>query len=138
QGVIVRGLGTFAVVHEKLHNKEKVHMIRRPIFRLDIDEPSLQDFTLPTGVIPGNVKIKPMNFHWLSRATSFSRQVVEDCVQETIVLYSLQLRNKQHFAFTFKDIGVLSCQNNVLCMRFYHKCITGLESKACWDALLHT
>ncbi|KFP86868.1 Coiled-coil domain-containing protein 81, partial [Apaloderma vittatum] len=138
QGVMVRGLGTFAVVHEKLYNKEKVYVIRRPIFSLDIDESYLQEFVFPIEVIPGNVEIKPMNFHWLSRATSFSRQIVEDCVQQTILLYSLQLRNKQHFPFTFKDIGVLSCQNNMLCMQFYHKCVTGLENKACWDALLHT
>lgn len=59
-------------------------------------------------------------------------------MQETILLYSLQLRNRQRLAFAFKDIGVLSCKDDVLCMRFYYECVTGLERKASRIALLHT
>lgn len=89
-------------------------------------------------LLTGDVKIKALNYKWLSRATSFPQHVVEDCVQETILLYSFQLRNRQRLAFAFKDIGVLSCKDDVLCMRFYYDCVTGLESKASRIALLHT
>ncbi|XP_063178387.1 uncharacterized protein LOC134509713 isoform X2 [Chroicocephalus ridibundus] len=64
--------------------------------------------------------------------------MVEDCMRDTILLYSFQLRKKQHLSFAFKDIGVLSCQDGVLCMRFYYDYVTGLESKASRMALLHT
>ncbi|NXW66946.1 CCD81 protein, partial [Eurystomus gularis] len=138
QGVLVTGLGTFAMVQERFHGKEEVHVVRRPIFQLDIDEFFVKDLAFPTVVIPGDAKIKLLNYSWLSRATSFPRHVVENCVQETILLYSFQLRNKQRLAFTFKDIGVLSCKDDVLCMRFYLECVTGLESKASQIALLHT
>ena len=89
-------------------------------------------------LLAGDVKIKPLNLKWLSRATSVPRHVVEDCVRETVLLYSFQLRNRRHLAFVFKDIGVLSCEDDVLCMRFYYDCVTGLESKASRIALLHT
>ncbi|KAF1672691.1 CCD81 protein, partial [Pygoscelis papua] len=138
QGVLVTGLGTFAMVQERFHGEEEVYAVRRPVFRLDIDALRLQELAFPTVVIPGDVKIKPLNYKWLSRATSFPQHVVEDCVQETILLYSFQLRNRQRLAFAFKDIGVLSCKDDVLCMRFYYDCVTGLESKASRIALLHT
>ncbi|KAM6033087.1 uncharacterized protein LJ206_001827 isoform 3-T3 [Theristicus caerulescens] len=35
-------------------------------------------------------------------------------------------------------MGVLSCEDDVLCMRFYYDCVTGLESKASRIALLHS
>ncbi|NXT26659.1 CCD81 protein, partial [Syrrhaptes paradoxus] len=138
QGVLMTGLGTFAMVQECIQCKGEKCVVRRPVFQLDIDVLCLQKLTHPTVVIPGNVKIKPLNYKWLSRATSFPRHVVEGCVEETIALYSFQLRNGQRLAFAFKDIGVLSCKDGVLCMRFYYDCVTGLESKARWFALLCT
>ncbi|KAM7074674.1 coiled-coil domain-containing protein 81-like [Ciconia maguari] len=138
KGVVVTGLGTFAMVQERFLGEEEAHVVRRPVFRLDIDVLCVQELAFPTVVIPDDVKIKPLNYKWLSQATSFPRHVVEDCVQETILLYSFQLRNRQRLAFAFKDIGVLSCKDDVLCMRFYYDCVTGLESKASRIALLHT
>ncbi|KAK2513948.1 hypothetical protein Q9966_015975 [Columba livia] len=138
KGVLLPGLGTFAMVHEQFHGEDEVYVVRRPVFRLEMDNSLLQELVFPTVVIPGNVQISPLNYKWLSRATSFPPHVLEDCVQETILLYSFQLRNRQRLAFSFKDIGVLSCKDDVLCMRFYYDCVTGLESKASRIALLHT
>ncbi|XP_052634730.1 coiled-coil domain-containing protein 81-like [Harpia harpyja] len=138
KGVLVAGLGTFAMVQEQFQGREEVYVVRRPIFRLELDVLCLQELAFPTVVIPGNVKIKPLNYKRLSRATSFPRHVVKDCVQETILLYSSQLKNGQRLSFAFKDIGVLSCKDDLLCMRFYSDCVTGLESKASRIALLRT
>ncbi|NXP08312.1 CCD81 protein, partial [Thinocorus orbignyianus] len=138
QGVFLPGLGTFAVVQEHFQVEEEVLMARRPVFQLGIDGACLQEVMFQTVTIPGDAKIKPLNYQWLSKTTSLPRHILKDCIQETILLYSLQLKNRQHLSFTFKDIGVLSCQNDILCMRFYYDCVTGLESKASRIALLHT
>ncbi|XP_074995025.1 uncharacterized protein LOC142076665 isoform X1 [Calonectris borealis] len=138
KGVLVTGLGTFAMVQEQFHGEGEVYVVRRPVFRLDVDALRLQELAFPTVVIPGDVKIKPLNYKWLSQATSFPRHVVKNCVQETVLLYSFQLRNRQRLAFAFKGIGVLSCKDDVLCMRFYYDCVTGLASKASRIALLRT
>ncbi|NXJ03107.1 CCD81 protein, partial [Psophia crepitans] len=106
QGVLITGLGTFAVVQEQFRGTEEVYVVRRPVFQLDIDALGLQDLVFPAVVIPGNVKIKPLNYKWLSRATFLPRHVVEQCVRETIRLYSFQLKNGKRLAFVFKDIGV--------------------------------
>ncbi|XP_052634912.1 coiled-coil domain-containing protein 81-like [Harpia harpyja] len=126
------------MVQEQFQGREEVYVVRRPVFRLELDVLCLQELAFPTVVIPGNVKIKPLNYKRLSRATSFPRHVVKDCVQETILLYSSQLKNGQRLSFAFKDIGVLSCKDDLLCMRFYSDCVTGLESKASRIALLRT
>ncbi|NXT83873.1 CCD81 protein, partial [Zapornia atra] len=138
QGVLLTGLGTFAVLQEQFHVEEEVYVVRRPVFQVDMDESYLQELSYPTVVLPGDARIKPLNYKWLSRATSLPRRVVEDCVRETILLYSSHLKNRQHLSFVFKDIGVLTCKDDVLCMRFYLDCVTGLESKASHIALLRT
>ncbi|NWW42250.1 CCD81 protein, partial [Pedionomus torquatus] len=138
QGVFLPGLGTFAVVQERFPCEQEVFMVRRPVFQLGIDRACLQDLMLQTVPIPGDAKIKPLNYRRISQVTAFPRHMVEDCVRETILLFSLQLRNSQRPSFTFKDIGILSCQDGVLCMRFYYECVTGLESKNSRIALLHT
>ncbi|NXT03722.1 CCD81 protein, partial [Jacana jacana] len=138
QGVFLPGLGTFAMVQEEFQGEQEVFTIRRPVFQLNIDVAYLQELMFQIVTIPANATIKPLNYWWLSQATSIPRFMVEDCVRETILLYSFQLRNRQRPSFIFKDIGVLSCQHDVLCMRFYYDCVTGLESKASRIALLHT
>ena len=78
-----------------------------------------------------DVKIERLNYRRLSR-------VVQRCVQETVLLYCHLLRNKAHVSFAFKNIGVMTYEDDFLCMRFLSSCITTLESNASLTALLHT
>ncbi|GAB0198629.1 coiled-coil domain-containing protein 81-like [Grus japonensis] len=64
--------------------------------------------------------------------------MVETCVRETVLLYSFQLRDGKRFSFAFRDIGVLACKGNILCVQFFYHCITGLESTASPVALVHS
>lgn len=89
-------------------------------------------------LLADDVKVEPLNFQQLSRASGFPWRTVENCVRETILLYSFQLRNGKRFAFAFQDIGILACKGNFLCMQFYSHCIAGLESTASPIALLHS
>ncbi|NXV37584.1 CCD81 protein, partial [Rissa tridactyla] len=136
QCFLLPGLGTFAMIREQFQGEEEMFTAQRPVFQLNIDVACLQELTFPTVVIPAEKAAATRHFPALP--TSFLRHMVEDCVRDTILLYSFQLRNGQHLSFAFKDIGVLSCQDGMLCMRFYFDCVTGLESKASHMALLHT
>ncbi|NWS19322.1 CCD81 protein, partial [Pachyramphus minor] len=138
QGVLVPGLGTFAVVHEQVDGAEEVYVVRRPVFQLDMDVFCLQELMFPTVMIPGDIEITPLDYWWLSQTTSLPPDILRDCVEETVLLYSFQLRDRQHPTFAFGDIGVLSCQDNVLCMRFHRSCVEKLESWDTWVALLIT
>ncbi|NWI60683.1 CCD81 protein, partial [Calyptomena viridis] len=138
QGVLVPGLGTFAVVHKQVDNAEEVYVVQRPVFQLDMDVSCLRELMFPMVMIPGDIEVTPLDYWWLSQTTSLPPDVVRNCVEETILLYSFQLRDRQNVTFAFGDIGVLSCQDNFLCMRFHHSCVVGLESWYPWVALLLT
>ncbi|NWX13478.1 CCD81 protein, partial [Aegotheles bennettii] len=138
QGVLLEGLGTFAVVKEQFHGKDEVYVVRRPIFQLDMEAIYLRGLSFPKVVIPDHISIKTLDYTWLRRATCIPQHVVEACVQETILLYSFQLMSGHHLPFTFKDMGILSCSSGGLCMQFYPDCVTGIEREAGWVALLHT
>ncbi|XP_040398869.1 coiled-coil domain-containing protein 81-like isoform X2 [Cygnus olor] len=138
KGVQVAGLGTFAVVQEQFLGKQELLLVRRPFFQLDIDELWLEEIYCPTEILPDGVKIEPLNYVQLSQATSFPLHVVKNCVQETILLYCFLLRSKEHVPFGFRDIGVLTCEDGFLCMKFYLDCVKRLESTAGLVALLHS
>ncbi|XP_064374599.1 coiled-coil domain-containing protein 81-like [Dromaius novaehollandiae] len=123
KGVLLAGLGTFCTVWEPLRpGKDDVLTVRRPVFQLEMDMVWLQRLQHPKVTLPDNVKIKPLKYRQLSLATSFSRRVVEDCVQETIRLFSAHVRNKEKVAFAFRDVGVLTCQEDKVHMSFYARC----------------
>ncbi|XP_064374608.1 uncharacterized protein LOC135329609 [Dromaius novaehollandiae] len=123
KGVLLAGLGTFCTVREPLRpGKDDVLTVRRPVFQLEMDMVWLQRLQHPKVTLPDNVKIKPLKYRQLSLATSFSRRVVEDCVQETIRLFSAHVRNKEKVAFAFRDVGVLTCQEDKVHMSFYARC----------------
>ena len=82
-------------------------------------------------LLADDVKIERLNYRRLSR-------VVQRCVQETVLLYCHLLRNKAHVSFAFKNIGVMTYEDDFLCMKFFSSCITTLESNASLTALLHS
>ena len=89
-------------------------------------------------LLADDVKIERLNYRQLSRATGISLHVVQRCVRETVLLYCHLLRNKAHVSFAFKNIGVMTYEDDFLCMRFLSSCITTLESNASLTALLHS
>ena len=82
-------------------------------------------------LLADDVKSERLNYRRLSR-------VVQRCVQETVLLYCHLLRNKAHVSFAFKNIGVMTYEDDFLCMKFFSSCITTLESNASLTALLHS
>ncbi|NWJ08365.1 CCD81 protein, partial [Crypturellus undulatus] len=128
QGVLIVGLGTFGTVQEPLRLAAgNVLVIRRPVFQLDMDTVWLQGLKYHKATLPVNLEIKQLDLEHLSRATSYSWQVVEGCVEETIRLFSSHMREKENVAFTFRNVGILARQKDKVHMRFYAHCTQQLE-----------
>eukprot|EP00075_Anas_platyrhynchos_P014154 XP_027303407.1 uncharacterized protein LOC113840862 isoform X2 [Anas platyrhynchos] len=138
KAIQVAGLGTFAVLQEQFHVKQKRLLIRKPFFQLDIDEGWLEYMYCPPEILPDDVEVEQLNYLQLAQATSFPLYVVQECVQETIILYCCLLKNKEHVPFAFRDIGVLTCEDDFLCMKFYPDCVKRLESSEDLIAMLHS
>ncbi|NWS78828.1 CCD81 protein, partial [Crotophaga sulcirostris] len=137
QGVEVAGLGTFTVAKERFYRRTERTELRRPVFHLDTESFGVQEVADPTAGTPGAVQTEPLDFPRLSQATSLPWHTVRCCVQETLLLYCSLLRSGQRLPFAFRSLGVLACEDNGLCMRFYTGCVTELESKASHVARLH-
>ncbi|NXL69465.1 CCD81 protein, partial [Leptocoma aspasia] len=127
--VLVPGLGTFPVVHEQINSIEEVYGVQRPVLQLDMDMSCIWELVFPTVMIPGDIKIMPLDCWWMSQTNSLPPDRVKDCVEETILLYSFQLRDRQCPAFTCENTGIL-------CMQFHCSCVAGLESCNTCVALL--
>ncbi|XP_042750860.1 uncharacterized protein LOC122194016 isoform X1 [Lagopus leucura] len=138
KGVLVPELGIFAGVREQLHSKEEALPVRRPVFELDIRALWLPDLQSPSDIIPDSIKIEPLNYRQLSRASGVPLHLVPRCVRESVLFYCHLLRNKTPVPFVFKNLGVMTCQDNFLCMRFFCSCVETLESNAPVLALIHT
>ncbi|XP_052547377.1 coiled-coil domain-containing protein 81-like isoform X1 [Tympanuchus pallidicinctus] len=138
KGVLIPGLGVFAGVREQFHSKEEARSVLRPVFQLDIGVLWLQELQSPNDIIPDDVKIEPLNYRQLSRACGVPLHLVLRCVRESVLLYCHLLRSREPVLFVFKNLGVMTCQDDFLLMRFFCSCIETLESNATVLALIHT
>ncbi|XP_053849988.1 uncharacterized protein LOC128816398 isoform X5 [Vidua macroura] len=75
KGVLVPGLGTFAVVREQVNSTEEVFVVRRPVFQLDMDMSCLRELVFPAVMIPGDIMIMPLDYWWLSQTNSLPPDV---------------------------------------------------------------
>ncbi|NWX89552.1 CCD81 protein, partial [Nothoprocta ornata] len=139
QGVLIMGLGIFCVVQEPLRlGAEEVLMVRRPVFKLAMNPACHQWLKYPKVTLTENIEIEPLDFRLLTLATSLPRPVVEDCVDETVLLFSSHMKHMENVAFVFKDIGVLACQGGSLQMKFFGSCIEQLETTTSLTAALRS
>ena len=66
-----------------------------------------------------HLPVVQLNFAAVSRETPFSRDVVEGCVRETLLLLFRALASEQNVFLTLQGIGLLSFKNNkVLVLSF--------------------
>ena len=89
-------------------------------------------------LLADDVKIESLNYRQLSRASGVPLNVVLRCVRESVLLYCHLLRNREPVSFVFKNIGVMTCQDDFLLMRFFCSCIATLESNATILSLFRT
>lgn len=68
-----------------------------------------------------HLPVVQLNFAAVSQDTPFSRDVVEGCVRETLLLLFRALASEKHVFLNFEGIGVLAFRNNKvdLCARTY-------------------
>ncbi|XP_010782171.1 coiled-coil domain-containing protein 81 isoform X2 [Notothenia coriiceps] len=113
KGVHLAGLGTFTFSQQKLEIGNKFTMIQRPIFLLAgklVQSLGLKQ-TRPLAAAT-HLPVVQLNFAAVSQETPFSRDMVEGCVRETLLLLFRLLASEKNIFLTFQGIGVLSFRNN--------------------------
>uniref|UniRef100_A0A8C9X1L9 Coiled-coil domain-containing protein 81 n=1 Tax=Sander lucioperca TaxID=283035 RepID=A0A8C9X1L9_SANLU len=128
KGVHLAGLGTFTFSQQKLDIGNKFTMIQRPIFLLagklvqSLGLKQLRPLAAAT-----HLPVVQLNFAAVSQDTPFSRDVVEGCIREILLLLFRALASEQNVFLTFQGIGVLSFKNNKVRMKFNREFINAMD-----------
>ncbi|KAM9366179.1 coiled-coil domain-containing protein 81-like [Symphorus nematophorus] len=128
KGVHLAGLGTFTFSQQKLEIGHKFTMIQRPIFLLagklvqSLGLKQVRPLAAAT-----HLPVVQLNFAALSQETPFSRDVVEGCIRETLLLLFRALASEQNVFLTLQGIGVLSFKNNKVRMKFNRDFINAMD-----------
>nr|XP_020460597.1 coiled-coil domain-containing protein 81 [Monopterus albus] len=128
KGVHLAGLGTFTFSQQKLDIGHKFIMIQRPIFVLagklaqSLGLKQARPLAAAT-----HLPVMQLNFTAVSQETPFSRDVVESCIRETLLLLCRALASEQNVFITFQGIGVLSFKNSKVQMKFNREFINAMD-----------
>ncbi|XP_069495838.1 coiled-coil domain-containing protein 81 [Ambystoma mexicanum] len=128
KGVHIQGLGTFTLSRQKIDiGSNKFVLIQRPVFV--VSEKFAQTHGLKHSKIhaTGDIPVVPLNFMALSLGSSFTRDIVEGCVKETLQLFSRSIAIKRNVEFTFTGIGVLIIREGKVKMKFYKEFLHSMD-----------
>ncbi|XP_068455484.1 coiled-coil domain-containing protein 81-like isoform X1 [Clinocottus analis] len=128
KGVRVAGLGTFTFSQQKLDIGNKYTMIQRPIFLIagklvqSLGLKQVRPLAAAT-----HLPVVQLNLAAVSQQTAFSRDEVERCVRETLLLLLRALASEQNAFLTFQGIGVLSFRSNKVQMKFSRAFVQAMD-----------
>ncbi|XP_072320721.1 coiled-coil domain-containing protein 81-like [Eucyclogobius newberryi] len=128
KGIRVAGLGTFTFSQQKLDLGLKSTTIQRPIFILSgklVHSLGLKQ-ARPLAAAT-HLPVVPLNYTAVSRETLFSRDRVEGCIRETLLLLVRTLASPQNVLLPFQGIGVLSFKNYKVRMKFCKEFINAMD-----------
>ncbi|XP_078514566.1 coiled-coil domain-containing protein 81 isoform X2 [Lissotriton helveticus] len=128
KGVHIAGLGTFTLSRQKIDvGNNKCILLQRPVFV--VSEKFAQTHGLKHAKIyaTGDIPVVPLNFIALSLGSSFTRDIVEGCVKETLQLFSRSIAIKQNVEFTFTGIGVLMIREGKVKMKFFKEFLHSMD-----------
>ena len=60
--------------------------------------------------------------------TRFRKEIVEQCVHETLLFFAEALRDNKEVEFSFEGIGILAVRRKVLSMTFLDDCLLELDA----------
>ncbi|NWV81804.1 CCD81 protein, partial [Dasyornis broadbenti] len=97
------GVGTFAVVSVHANVEEgKVLPVERPIFILNKPLKMFYNLECDEIKIPDETPVVQPNFEEIAAETHFRQEIVEHCVQETLLCFAGALRENKEVEFTFR------------------------------------
>ncbi|KAM6042947.1 coiled-coil domain-containing protein 81-like [Theristicus caerulescens] len=120
QTVCIPGLGTFAVVRERVASMGKdLVVVERPVFHLA--KAIAQDHGLRYGCIevPGRHYFKQLPYAQIASDNAVSESTVHLCMERTMCLLRVCLENGKNVALVWGDVGMLIIQGRDVKMRFY-------------------
>ncbi|XP_032915852.1 coiled-coil domain-containing protein 81-like [Catharus ustulatus] len=123
------GVGSFAVVPVLASVAEdKVLPVERPMFILSKSLKMFYNLESDDTKIPDETPVVPPDVEEVAASTHFRHEIVEQCVQETLLCFAGALRDNREVEFSFKGIGILAVRNKVVSTTFLDGCLLELDT----------
>lgn len=68
------------------------------------------------------------DFEAITANTHFRHEIVDHCVQETLLCFAGALRDNKEVEFSFRGIGILAVRAKVVTMNFFDACLLELDT----------
>ncbi|KAM9320760.1 coiled-coil domain-containing protein 81 [Gastrophryne carolinensis] len=128
KGVQIPGLGSFTLSRSKLDiGNNKFILVQRPVFLLSEKFAQIHGLKHNKIFTTGDIPVVPLNFTALSFSCPYTRDTLEGCVRETLVVFSRSVAAKQNVEFTFKGIGALYIRDQKVKMKFYKDFVNSMD-----------
>ncbi|KAJ7415471.1 hypothetical protein WISP_78190 [Willisornis vidua] len=122
------GVGTFALVPVHASVEEgKILPVERPVFTMSKPLRTFYNLESDETKIPDETSIVHLDFEEIAADTHFRREIVEQCIHETLLCFAGALRDNKEVEFSFKGIGILAVRRKVVSMTFFDRCLLKLD-----------
>lgn len=78
----------------------------------------------------------PLDLEQIAADIHFRREIVEQCIHETLLFFAGALRDNKEVEFTFKGIGILAVRGKAVGMTFFDDCLLELDATGNMEAAL--
>lgn len=88
----------------------------------------MRETLLLCACLPEETPVVHPDFEAIAANTHFRLEIVEQCVQETLLCFAGALRDNKEVEFSFRAIGILAVRTKVVSMTFFDVCLLELDS----------
>ncbi|KAM6035438.1 uncharacterized protein LJ206_000838 isoform 1-T1 [Theristicus caerulescens] len=132
------GVGTFAVVPVcATVGEDQVLPVERPVFQPCRFLKKFYRLKCAKTKIPDETLSVALDFEQIAADIHFRRDIVEQCIHETLLFFAGALRDNKEVEFSFKGIGILAVRRKAVSMTFFDDCLLQLDATGNMLAALH-
>ncbi|XP_061872035.1 EF-hand calcium-binding domain-containing protein 12-like [Colius striatus] len=116
--VTVTGLGTFHINKWLSFENGEVHTFQRPVFSLSKTVAQVRELQYASVPLPDAIKKVSVDYRKIHSDVPYSKEVVQNCMQETLKFFCFVLTNREDVDFMLKDFGTLAIRGTEVIMAF--------------------
>ncbi|NXH78202.1 CCD81 protein, partial [Hydrobates tethys] len=118
EAVSVTGLGTFHIQKWLSFENGEVLTFRRPLFSLSRTVADIRRLQYASVPVPDEIKKVSVSYKKIHLDVPYSKEVVQNCMQETLNFFYFILTNREDTDFILKDVGTLAIRGTEVTMAF--------------------
>ncbi|KAM6037794.1 LOW QUALITY PROTEIN: uncharacterized protein LJ206_000077 [Theristicus caerulescens] len=129
--VSITGLGTFHIQKWLSFENGEVLTFQRPRFSLSGTVARIRELRRASVPVPGEMKKVSVSYKKIHSDVPYSKEVVQNCMQETLNFFYFILTNRGDVDFVLEDVGTLAIRGKEVTMAFCQDFLLSLNKSTC-------